>query len=79
MMEGGEHSYAGWMDVPVWVLATTEDKALPVQVQRMYVQAAKDAGADITMREVESSYSPMLSRPKETVDFILEAVASLTG
>jgi pimeloyl-ACP methyl ester carboxylesterase len=76
LMEGGEHSYSGWMDVPVWFLATTEDKAFPVQAQRMLAQAAKDAGGDITMREVESSHSPMLSRPKETVDFILEAVAS---
>ncbi|MCJ1395344.1 hypothetical protein MMC18_009410 [Xylographa bjoerkii] len=79
MMEGGEHAYAGWMDVPVWYLATTEDKALPVQAQRAFVQSAKEAGADVTLREVESSHSPMLSRPKETVDFILEAVGSMVG
>ena len=78
LMEGGEHSYSGWMDVPVWYLATTEDKALPVQAQRMFVQSAKDAGADVTLREVASSHSPMLSKPKETVDFILEAVAYFT-
>ena len=30
LMEGGEHAYAGWVDVPVWYLATTEDKALPI-------------------------------------------------
>jgi pimeloyl-ACP methyl ester carboxylesterase len=77
-MEGGEHSYSDWMDVPVWYLATTEDKALPVQAQRMFVQSAKDAGADVTLREVASSHSPMLSKPKETVDFILEAVAYFT-
>ncbi len=76
LMEGGENAYAGWMDVPVWYLATTEDKALPIQAQRMFVQNAKDAGADVTIREIESSHSPMLSRPKETADFILEAVAS---
>ncbi|TVY82441.1 Methylesterase [Lachnellula suecica] len=72
----GEHSYAGWKDVPVWFLATTEDKALPFEAQKFFVQTARDAGADVTVREVESSHSPMLSKPQETVDFLLEAAAS---
>lgn len=76
LKEGGEDVYAGWMDVPVWYLATKEDKAVPIDAQRMFVQMAKDAGGDVTLREVDSSHSPMLSRPKETVDFILEAVAA---
>lgn len=38
MFEGGEHAYAGWLDVPNWYLSTTEDKAFPVQAQRMVVQ-----------------------------------------
>lgn len=79
LTEGRERSYAGWMDVPVWYLSTTEDKALPLDAQRAFVQMAKDAGADVIVREVQSSHSPMLSRPKETVAFILEAVASLAG
>ncbi len=74
LMEGGEHSYAGWMDVPVWYLSTTEDKALPPQAQAYFVQVARDAGADITLKQVASSHSPMLSKPEETVDFIVEAV-----
>ncbi|KFZ25184.1 hypothetical protein V502_00316 [Pseudogymnoascus sp. VKM F-4520 (FW-2644)] len=78
LMEGGEHSYAGWKDIPVWFLASTVDKAFPVQAQTMFVQVAKDSDADITLREIDSSHSPMLSRPKETVDFIIEAVASFT-
>jgi len=79
MFEGGEHGYAGWMDVPNWYLSTTEDKAFPVEVQRIAIQMGKDAGADVTVREIASSHSPMLSRPKETADFILEAVASFVG
>lgn len=79
LSEGGEHAYAGWIHVPVWYLHTTEDKALPIEVQRLFVQGAKDAGGDVTTREVPSSHSPMLSKPKETVDFIQEAVASITG
>ncbi|TAQ90333.1 hypothetical protein B7494_g1354 [Chlorociboria aeruginascens] len=77
LREGGELSYSGWLDVPVWFLVTTDDKSYPLEFQRMVVQSAKDAGGNITVREVESSHSPMLSKPKETVDFITEAVASL--
>jgi hypothetical protein len=36
------------------------------------------AGGDITLKEIASSHSPMLSKPKETTDFILEAVAAFT-
>jgi len=79
LVEGGEHAYAGWKDVPVWFLATTEDRALPIEAQRYFVQAAKDAGADVTFREVESGHSLMLSRPKETGDFMLEAVKYFMG
>jgi pimeloyl-ACP methyl ester carboxylesterase len=60
--EGGEHAYAGWMDIPAWYLATSQD-----------------AGGDITVREVESSHSPMLSKPEETAKFIEEAVAAFVG
>ena len=79
LAKGGEHYYAGWMDLPVWYLSTKEDKALPVQAQGMFVQSAKDAGADITVREIDTSHSPMLSKPKETADFVIEAVAAFTG
>lgn len=76
MMEGGEFSYAGWRDLPVWFLATTEDKALPTEVQYMMVDMAKSAGGDVTLRKVASSHSPMLSNPKETAEFVLEAAAA---
>lgn len=79
LKESGEYVYSGWKDVPCWYLATSDDPALPVQAQRFFVQSAKDAGADATSREVESSHSVMLSKPKETVDFILEAVAAFEG
>jgi len=77
VLQEGERAYAGWKDLPVWYLATTDDKTFPIEAQRWFIQMTKDAGADVTMREVESSHSPMLSKPKETVDFILEVVTSL--
>jgi hypothetical protein len=41
-------------------------------------QPTKDSGGDITVKEIASSHSPMLSKPKETTDFILQAVAAFT-
>jgi len=76
MTEGGKYYYSGWKDVPIWYLATIQDKALPIEAQRMFVQMAKDGGAQIMVEEVESSHSAMLSMPKETAEFIVKAVAA---
>ena len=76
MTDGAESTYAGWLDVPVWYLACTEDSALPVHVQRAFLKRAKDSGANITVREIRSGHSPFLSMPKETAECILEAIAS---
>jgi len=78
MTEDGTHAYSGWMDVPVWYLATVEDKAWPFEAQMMTAEMAKAAGGDITIRELASSHSPMLSRPEETAKFVLDAVAAFT-
>jgi pimeloyl-ACP methyl ester carboxylesterase len=69
-----ESVYAGWADVPVWYLLCTRDQAIPVQTQEMMVAAARDAGADFTTKSLDSSHSPYLSKPKDTTEFILEAL-----
>ena len=74
MVEGGESAYAGWRDVGVWYLHTLEDRALPVEAQRGFVEKAREEGGRIEVREVEGGHSPMLGRVEETVGFILEAV-----
>ncbi|CAH0039710.1 unnamed protein product [Clonostachys rhizophaga] len=74
--EGADISYAGWLEVPVWYLVTTGDKALPAEAQRAFIKEAIDAGGNVTIREIETSHSPMLSKPDETVGFILEATAA---
>jgi len=79
LVEGGESVYSGWKDTPVWYLATRQDQGLPFEAQKFFVQSAKEAGGDVTLREIESSHSPFLSKPKETVDFILEAVKAFEG
>lgn len=78
LQEGGEHAYAGWRDVPCWYLITLQDRALPTAMQEMAAQGAVAAGADVTVRRIEASHSPMLSQPQKTADFIAEAVESFT-
>jgi pimeloyl-ACP methyl ester carboxylesterase len=73
LAEGGEHAYSGWKDVPTWYLAALKDRALPVEVQRMFVQMAQEQGGDVTLREVQGGHAAMLSKPKECADFVIEA------
>jgi pimeloyl-ACP methyl ester carboxylesterase len=79
LFEGGEHTYAGWRDVPVWYAGTTEDRGLPVLVQRMQVGMAREMGAAIEHRELQTSHSPFLSQPLETVKVIAEAIGGFVG
>jgi len=78
LYEGGEHAYAGWMDVPVWYLGTTEDQGIPVLAQRMQIGMARAMGGHVVHREMQTSHSPFLSRPKETADFINEAIMAFS-
>ncbi len=79
LFEGGEYSYPGWQDVPVWYIGTTEDHGLPVVAQRMGIGLARQMGAVIEHREMRTSHSPFLSQPKETVEIIVQAVEAFTG
>lgn len=67
---GAAVSAAAWKSRPSWDLVTTNDRAIPPELQR---SMAKRAGA--TTVEVASSHLPMLSRPQDVVALILRAVA----
>lgn len=79
LFEGGEYTYAGWQDVPSWYIGTVEDRGLPVLAQRMTVGMAREMGASVEHRELQTSHSPFLSQPALTARIIFEAVASFTG
>lgn len=79
LFEGGEHAYAGWRDVPVWYIGTVEDQGLPVAAQRVNVGMAREMGATIEHRELNSSHSPFLSQPNEVVHLLVEAIRAFTG
>ncbi|KAI8711874.1 AB hydrolase-1 domain-containing protein [Fusarium sp. LHS14.1] len=76
---GAEYGYPGWKEVPVWYLATTEDRSHPTEVQKMFTQKARDEGGDIEYREIASSHSPFLSKPDETSAILLEAIQAFTA
>lgn len=76
LFEGGKYAYAGWKDVSCWFLLTVEDRALPVEAQRMMVAKAREAGGSVEVREVDSGHSPMLARPEDTFKFLTEAAAA---
>ncbi|KAH6951474.1 hypothetical protein HG530_013709 [Fusarium avenaceum] len=76
---GYEVSYEGWRDVPVWLIMTKEDRAFPFEAQKMLCRGAEKSGAILTKREIDSGHSPMLSKPGEVVDLLLEAITIFTA
>jgi pimeloyl-ACP methyl ester carboxylesterase len=76
LTDSGEHVYSGWKDVPTRYLVTTDDKTFPLEVQLAIGQGAKEQGADVVIERINTSHSPMLSKPKETADFIARAAES---
>ncbi|OOF95010.1 hypothetical protein ASPCADRAFT_171439 [Aspergillus carbonarius ITEM 5010] len=79
LFEGGEFTYAGWKDVPMWYIGTIEDRGLPVLAQRMQVGMAREMGGHVEHRELQTSHSPFLSQPEATVKIMLEAIEAFTG
>lgn len=67
--------------MPVRCLVTTRDVALPAGAQRGMVDEARGGGgADVQeVREVASGHCPMVSRPEETVAFLVDAARAFVG
>ena len=65
---------AAWRDIPSWAVLGTEDRVIPIAVQR---SMAERAGA--TISEVAGSHVSMVSHPEVTVDAIVAAAASIDG
>lgn len=79
LWEGAEYGYTGWKDVPIWFLMAMQDRALPPEAQQWMIGNAREEGADITVREVQSGHMSMLSRPEETAAFVVEAAGALSA
>lgn len=77
LFEGGEHTYSGWRDVPTWYIGTTEDRALPIVVQRVQVGFARAQGGVVHHVELQSSHSPFLSMPEKVVEIVVQAVRAV--
>jgi hypothetical protein len=48
-----------------------DDQAIPAFAQDAMIQGVKEAGAEIEVQRIKASHSPFLSRPDETVEWIL--------
>lgn len=68
-----ENTWAAWKRIPGFYLITTEDKALGVPAQE-YWASLPDAQWKMVER-IAAGHSPMLSKPTETLDFILRSAA----
>jgi pimeloyl-ACP methyl ester carboxylesterase len=79
LFEGGEYSYSGWLDVPVWFIGTVEDQGLPIVVQRAQIGMARTLGGRVVYTELQTSHSPFLSQPTQVVQIMLQAFQSFTG
>lgn len=75
---GREGVYAGWMDVPLWFLVCKLDPSVPPDKQIAMLSAASEESTDFTLGEVDAGHSPFLSKPEETVKFIVKAVDALS-
>lgn len=71
--------YVGRKDVPSWYLLTTDDQAMSPVRQRQMVQLAKEQGAGVMVREIQTGRSPFLSRVDEVLGFVEEAMADFFG
>ena len=63
---------AAWHSKPSWFVVASNDRTISPEQERM---TAKRMGA--TVLTLPTSHVAMLAKPKETVDFILQAVESL--
>ncbi|HEV3264308.1 MAG TPA: alpha/beta hydrolase [Acidimicrobiales bacterium] len=63
-----------WKSLPSWYLVSSEDQAIPPEVERMFAQRM---GA--TVVEVPASHVSMVSHPKEVVQIIQMAESAING
>ena len=62
-----------WRSLPSWYLVSTEDQAIPPDVERLFAQRM---GATTT--EVAASHVAMVSHPQEVADLIADAANAAT-
>jgi pimeloyl-ACP methyl ester carboxylesterase len=66
-------SRCAWRDIPSSYIVLTEDRVLPTPAQRAFAAQAS------RIREMATSHSPMISRPEELADILLELAAAGRG
>lgn len=71
--------YTAYEDIPVHFLLCTDDRANPVEVQRLVVdRIQQNEKAKLQVTELHCSHSPFLSRVEETTAFLRRAAGEET-
>ncbi|KAJ4378913.1 hypothetical protein N0V86_005789 [Didymella sp. IMI 355093] len=61
---------ASWKTIPSSYLICEQDLAIPVPIQEMMINGAKEKGARVEVSRLDTGHSPYLTMPKETVAWI---------
>jgi pimeloyl-ACP methyl ester carboxylesterase len=61
---------ASWKAIPSSYLICEQDLAIPVPIQEMMINGAKEKGARVEVSRLDTGHSPYLTMPKETVAWI---------
>jgi hypothetical protein len=64
---------AAWRRIPTSYLVCEDDLALPLAMQELMIQEAKEAGVEVDVTRIKSGHSPFLSRVDETAEWIRRA------
>lgn len=73
-------THAAFLEIPTWYLLTTLDNAIPLGVQKYFVQRARDKGAllpESHVVEVASGHCPFLSQIDATSAFTRKAAGEV--
>ncbi|KAL3495109.1 hypothetical protein BJX62DRAFT_233755 [Aspergillus germanicus] len=72
----GELSYESYRDIPTTHLLCTRDQAIPIDIQRKFVDFAEGHISTVTC---QAGHSPMVSMPEVVVDVIIGAAEASQG
>lgn len=73
---GDKGGYPGHLHIPSTYLVCENDRAIPPELQRKYIEAAVQAGAQMRTVVCDSAHSPQLKSPELVVQLIADAIQS---
>jgi hypothetical protein len=75
LAQNSKITHAGWKHIPSTYLVCETDEMMPLPVQKMFIQHAKDVGIDVGEEICSGGHSPYISMPKVVADVVLRSAA----